>query len=378
MTDRHIHIITFDIPYPATYGGAIDVFYRLKSLAESGCSITLHCFYKGALQHYEALESLCESVHYYPRHTSWKQQLHLRPYAVVSRTSEQLLTDLLTDDDPILFEGLVSCALIDHPKLAQRDKYLRECNVEHQYFSSLGKASLSLTDKLYYYADAVKLRWFERKVKHCKSVFAIAHQDEEHFRSHYPDVPTLYVPASHPNSSVAIPSGTGQFILYHGNLDVAENYNAARIIAGQIASQLPDIRFVFAGRCHNHFIDSIATDYSNIEIVRNPDEAHIAQLIHDAQIHLLVTEQPTGLKLKLLNVLYNGRHVVVNDKMVTGTELAPLCHVAADNEQLIAFCRQYMHIPVDGQTQQSRKEILSTYYDNQQLATLLTPHIFQP
>ena len=31
--DHHLHIIAFNVPYPANYGGVIDVFYRIKALA---------------------------------------------------------------------------------------------------------------------------------------------------------------------------------------------------------------------------------------------------------------------------------------------------------------------------------------------------------
>ena len=181
MTTKHIHIIVFDIPYPATYGGAIDVFYRIKSLAQLGIAITLHCFYKDELHHYEQLESLCRKVYYYPRHTTWKQMLHMRPYAVVSRRDQSLLKHLLQDNDPILFEGLVSCDLLSHPLLANRKKYLRECNIEHDYYYALSKAARSCNSKLYFLVDAIRLRFFERNVRYASAVFAIAHQDEQHF-----------------------------------------------------------------------------------------------------------------------------------------------------------------------------------------------------
>ena len=44
-------------------------------------------------------------------------------------------------------------------------------------------------------------------------------------------------------------------------------------------------------------------------------------LIENAHIHVLYTEQATGLKLKLLNVLHTGRFVICNDKMIEGTGL---------------------------------------------------------
>jgi len=36
----------------------------------------------------------------------------------------------------------------------------------------------------------------------------------------------------------------------------------------------------------------------------------------------LFTAQPTGLKLKLLNVLYNGRFVICNKAMIAGTGIS--------------------------------------------------------
>ena len=372
---RHIHIIVFDIPYPATYGGAIDVFYRIRALSELGVQITLHCFYKGELTHYPQLESLCREVYYYPRKTSWRQMLKVRPYAVTSRTTPDLLQRLLQDADPILFEGLVSCALIDHPLLGGRKKYLRECNIEHDYFRSLGKVARTAANKFYYFADALKLRLYERKVRHATAVFSIAHQDEEHFRTHYPEVPVIYLPASHPDDQVKVPEGLGKYILYHGNLDVSENYDAARLIAQHVAAQMPETPFVIAGRYHNHALDHLAAKYPNVRLVTNPDSTQMRKLITDAQIHLLLTRQATGLKLKLLNVLYNGRHVVVNDKMVIGTELAPLCHVV-DKTNVADVCRQCMTVPVTKAEQTQRAQYLAQHYDNQQLGQTLLSNLF--
>ena len=31
--EKHLHIVAFNVPLPANYGGVIDVFYRLKALS---------------------------------------------------------------------------------------------------------------------------------------------------------------------------------------------------------------------------------------------------------------------------------------------------------------------------------------------------------
>ena len=58
------------------------------------------------------------------------------------------------------------------------------------------------------------------------------------------------------------------------------------------------------------------------------------ELLREAHLNIMVTFQPTGLKLKLLNALYNGRFCLVNEFMVTGTQLGPLCLVANKPEEL--------------------------------------------
>ena len=45
--NKHLHIVSFDVPYPPDYGGAIDVYYKLKALHEEGIKIYLHCFEYG-------------------------------------------------------------------------------------------------------------------------------------------------------------------------------------------------------------------------------------------------------------------------------------------------------------------------------------------
>ena len=43
----HLHIVTFNVPWPADYGGVIDVYYRVKALSEMGVRVHLHCYTYG-------------------------------------------------------------------------------------------------------------------------------------------------------------------------------------------------------------------------------------------------------------------------------------------------------------------------------------------
>ena len=141
MTATHLHIISFDIPFPADYGGVMDVFYKIKALHEAGIAITLHCFQYRDRQPQAELEKYCTKVHYYKRDLSplsMAQSLATnKPFITTSRMPSVLLKNLKTDNDPILFEGLHSCGYIAHSALKNRLKIVRMHNVEWEYYHNL-------------------------------------------------------------------------------------------------------------------------------------------------------------------------------------------------------------------------------------------------
>ena len=89
----HLHIVSFNVPWPADYGGVIDVYNRIRFLSEEGVKIHLHCYTYGR-EESPVLADLCEEVHYYRRATGMGSQLNRRPYIVASRRSEELIARL--------------------------------------------------------------------------------------------------------------------------------------------------------------------------------------------------------------------------------------------------------------------------------------------
>ena len=87
-------------------------------------------------------------------------------------------------------------------------------------------------------------------------------------------------------------------------------------------------------------------------------------LIQNAHVHILVTFQATGLKLKLLNVLYEGRFCLVNDKMLEGSGLEYLCEKANSPQEIKTKLDLLMKESFSLQEIEKRKEILLEKYSN--------------
>lgn len=359
MSDNHIHIVSFDVPYPANYGGVIDVFFKLKALSVRGVKIHLHVFEYGR-EHSSVLENLCFSVNYYKRDTSFKKSLQHYPYIVTSRISTELIENLKKDDFPILLEGLHCCGVLLDKSMSDRRIFVRTHNVEHDYYRLLAKSEKNFYKKLYYSMEAVKLRRFEKILDNASAVFAISNNDFEYFRSRYENV--HLIPAFNGFSDVNVVEGQGDYVLYHGRLDVAENYDAAEFLITKVFSRL-DVRLKIAGMNPPERLVALAAENQNVELIPNPDDSTMQQLIRNAQVNVLVTAQPTGLKLKLLNALFNGRHCLVNSKMIDGLNINDLCVVADSADEFVEAISILMTMPFNSEDVEKRRNGMDTFYN---------------
>lgn len=322
---KKINIISFDIPFPANYGGVIDVFYKLKALKESGVKIILHCFEYGRPQQKE-LEKYCVQVFYYKRSKNFFQLFSELPFIVKSRINKELKKNLLSNDCPILFEGLHTCYLLNDNEFKNRIKIFRESNIEHDYYTHLAAAEKNLLKKKFLISEAKKLKRFEKIVSHSNFMLIVSESEVEYFKKKYPKNNIEYLPSFHGNNSVTSRIGTGKYILYHGNLSVIENESAAEYLIENVFSKITQ-SIVIAGMNPSVYLINLCRKHKNIQLIKNPSQKKMHELIENAQLHCMYTAQPTGLKLKLLNVLYKGRFVLANKNMLTGTSLKDVCTV---------------------------------------------------
>lgn len=360
FADKHLHIVSFDVPWPANYGGVIDVYYKVAALAAHHVKVHLHCFEYGRKQAAE-LDKMCYEVHYYKRDISKRHLFRQTPYIVSSRSSELLIQNLLQDDYPILLEGLHTCQLLDEPRLLGRRISVRTHNIEHEYYLHLAKAEPGLFKRYYFHNESVKLRRYEPVLSKAQAIIAISQKDEQYFSSRYDGV--HFIPAFHPHRETLMKPGKGSYALYHGNLSVAENFSAVKYLVTQVFTDMKTPLKVAGLNPPAHLIRLIEP-IPNIELIANPSDAELFKLINEAHINVSVTFQATGLKLKLLNTLYNGRFCLVNDAMLSGTALDDLCVIANDAKSMQAAVKMLFRKSFTQRDIDLRKLKLGILYHN--------------
>ena len=374
MQVKHLHIVSFNIPYPADYGGVIDVFHKLRTLHAEGIKIILHCFEYGRIEAPELLQ-YCERVYYYKRKTGILRQFHYLPYIVSTRSSEELIQNLLKDEYPILFEGLHTCYALSDKRLQHRLKIYRESNIEHQYYFHLFKAEKSIRDKVFFLVESLRLYFFQKQLQHANKMLVVSESDTNYLKKHFPNKDIQFLPSFIPNDDININTGRGEYALYHGDLSVAENYNAAKFLIDDVFSGI-ETPFIIAGHNPPAFLMEKALKYKHIHIIPNPDSGRMSELLHNAHVNVLYTKQATGLKLKLLNALYNGRFCLVNDKMLSGTYLHELCETGNTAEEMRQKLKELFTKEFSAQDIETRRKVLSANYSNKEKAKKLIQCIF--
>jgi len=358
----YLHIVSFDIPYPANYGGVIVIYNQIKALHQLGVKVILHCFKYGNRTEQENLEKYCHEVNYYPRSRSVWYQIGLMPFIMRTRWSADLVRRLRKDSHPILFEGMHTARYVWHKRLRGRQKIVRMHNVEWQYYESLSQLTDPGLEKLYYFIESLRLQRIEPKVVlHADEILTLSSTDQAYYRQFKSN--THYIPAFHPNSAVESQPGRGTYVLFHGKLSVPDNDRAAIWLITEVFSEI-DIPFVVAGMQPTERLRELVGKYDHITLVDNPDEEHMVDLLRNAHINLLVSFQASGIKLKLLNALFRGRFCIVNDNMVSGMDLKPLCYVRNSAAAIRQTVEALINAPFEPGKISDRKAVLETQFSN--------------
>ncbi|MFN2336878.1 MAG: hypothetical protein ABR560_07895 [Bacteroidales bacterium] len=355
-----VHLVSFNVPYPPDYGGVMDVFYKISALKQLGAGVILHCFSYGRSRS-RTLERECLQVHYYKRDLNLFHIFRREPFIVLSRRNGSLLNNLLSDRNPVIFEGLHTTHLLDHPALADRIRMVRTHNIEHIYYRNLAANEKNPFRKLYYNAEARKLERYEPKLGKATLLLAISPGDTDYFRTKYGN--SLFVGPFHPAEGCRSSNGKGDYVLVHGDFSTAENNAAARFILDEVAVKWMH-KTVLAGKRPSDELMHAASALKHVKVIPNPSVNQMSELITNAQVCLLNASQPSGMKLKLINSLCSGRHVITSAPVVAGTRLESLCNIASDPGEWVSMTERLMQADFTPEMRLKRDRVLHEVADN--------------
>lgn len=306
---KEIQLVAFASPYPPNYGGVIDVYYKIKAFADAGIRVHLHAYIYDEHQPSKELNKICASVNYYKRTQSYKY-LQGWPYICASRYNKNLIENIQNLGHEVVLEGLHMSFLIPYLKNSNIPYSIRMHNIEWKYYRFLADLEPSYVKKKYFLEEAKRLKAYEDIIADSK-ILAIAPRDVEYLEKTYPQAQVVEIPPFHHYAKVDIEMGLGEYAIFHANLSVNENEEAALWLIEKVFRHL-DYPLLIAGKSPSKKLELAAGAYPHITLVANPSTSQMKELMVQAHIHLLPNKQPTGMKIKWINALFTARFIIVN------------------------------------------------------------------
>lgn len=359
---RHLHIVCLDAPSPPDYGGAIDMYYKIEALAKTGTRINLHYFDYNPSRNTNGLEGFCEAIYKYERKNILRAFPFSRPFIVQSRLNDQLIKNLNKDDHPILLEGLHCSGIIPFLKKTER-VVIRMHNEEASYYRHLAITEKSLFTKQFFLRESKLLKRYQGGLNKGIKLACLSASDIDVLRYEYNYTNLHFVPCFIPWQELSIKNGVGNYCLYHGNMQVSENEEAAKWLIENVFSKVA-IPFIIAGKGISQKLMAIAKKYKHISIVSKPTIHEINELVQNAQVNVLPSMNNTGVKLKLLNAVFNGRHCITNDAGISGSGIGQSIVICNTGNQWIEAVKDTMKKPFLSGNIEERKSILNLYDNN--------------
>ena len=273
------------------------------------------------------------------------------------------MENLLKDNYPILMEGIHCTYPLLDKRFRHRRLFVRLHNVEYRYYYHLYKSTGSLFKKIYYLTESILLKKLERHVAgKAGTVWTVSYKDAAVYKEKFNCKNVCYLPLFLPSWQVTGQYGKGNYCIYHGNLEVAENEQAVLWLINEVFAGLA-IPLVVTGKNPSSGLLK-AAKAGGIRVAANASDTEMETLIAGAHIQILPSFNATGIKIKLLNALYNGRHCVVNTAAVDGTELDILCHVGNTPAEMQQLIKELWQQPFSQEEISKRKGLLYSSFNN--------------
>lgn len=363
---KELHIVCAGIPWPADNSAAIDILQGIKTFHTNDVVVHLHCISNAETVPYE-LNALCGTVRLYPFQKSGLPVHRARgiPDCILSKINSALITELNKDRLPVLFQGLYTTGNLQHIDPNGRKICIRIQTEGSKHHQNLAKHTYNPFKWLHHKKESRLIKkYYKTLPQNCLYAF-VCKRDRQFFEQNGFSN-SCFVPAFTGWQKVTSKPGTGSFCLFHGNLSQPENVKVAFWLLRNVFNKIK-IPFVIAGKAPSLRLQQAAHVFKHTCIVANPPEEELNDLIYKAHINILpgFNENRSGVSLKLLHAIFEGRHCVATPAMAFNPELKKICHVGPDADTLANIVEHLYDQPFEAPELALREDLLANNYNNQ-------------
>ena len=120
----------------------------------------------------------------------------------------------------------------------------------------------------------------------------------------------------------------------------------------------------------------LADTHKNTNLVANPPDIEMTDLINKAHINILPSFNSTGIKLKLIHALFKGRHCVANEAAVEGSGVESACYIGNNANAMVSIIAELYNRPFTEEEISLRNRLLPSLFNNKTNAQQLIQWIW--
>lgn len=340
MPAKDVLVIAPDVPYPDDYGGAKDMWQRLRVLDQHGYALSLLATFKDERRRaaFEASPAsrIFKEIALF-RSSPWRGLVSVHPYAVGSRRLTAAQAEQAAARfghaafDAIEIEGLqaVGTFLTLRTRLRYRKALIRLFNRESAYQFNQARSETNPLKRAFLRFDGCKFCVLERFGGWKRAIDAVLFiSSEEIGHPNFADVKRRALvrplfPAG-PPTFVNDFARRDNMLLYVGNLKLADNRAAVLVAYRELRDLLHqhDWRFAVCGRSDDAGILSELRGDPRITCTFNLTPDELKAFYARAKVFTCFSENRAGVKLKLFEPILAGLPVVANENGMAGSGLA--------------------------------------------------------
>ncbi len=336
-----ILVVPMELPLPASSGGRIDVWRRLRYLHEDGHRLALLSWHNvgrdgaPAAATLQELSTVCDSVQLLWIRRTPSESLHR--VAQLARLPSHAAVRWITLDrravlawaqdfapDVLLLDGLYGAAAVRWLSACLGVPWVyRAHNVEHVYMRQQRARMTRWPARLALSANLVGLRRLEeRTVRDAARVFDISLTDAAHWAAaghrHVQWLPTVVDADFAAGLAVASSQAPAWDVAYFGNLHTPNNVEAVEWLVRQVLPlvRAPGLRVVVAGSAPSAAVrECVATD-PRITLLADPPS--MPAVVGAARVLVNPLQAGSGVNLKSVEMLFTRAHLVSTPAGVQG------------------------------------------------------------
>ncbi|WP_353147748.1 hypothetical protein [Chryseobacterium sp.] len=371
---KELHIISFNYPYPPSYGGIIDVYYKIKALSDCGVKIHFHCFVDDIPEKVDSeVKNITENIFFYKKNRNPFLYFSPVPFAAVIRQSDKLLENLKKINAPVLFEGLQTTQIIDQLSSQKHKLYLRLHNNETEYYKGLSSSEKNIFKKIIFRIESLKYKGYQKKrLQEFEKVFCLSEKEYQETLAYSNNASLIHI--FHGNQIVKSLDKKGTCFLFHGDLSISDNRKALDETI-HLFEDLPQYNLIVASDRASDEIKKKISRIENISLVPIETHENLIRLFENAHANILLSYQQSGTKVKLFNALYNSRFVIINQNITDDSSLTRLCLMGTKKEEI----RQHIITAAtsDYNENETRKMVLEKNHSDHAKAEAMIKIIFK-